>query len=183
MAFAHHGVLAALSAAALAGALAACDPAEAEEAPPIQQADEFRSEHVGEILQGAGTALQTRGLGPEGAPWRGFLVDQGSEVTEVSLATGNCYVIIGAGSASLQELDLRLFDGAGTKVAQDVHTGPGAALRYCPPNSGTHYVAALATSGSGLFGVQRYVGPRGLEVRTDDLFRGPGAEPPAPERP
>jgi len=174
----------AFSAAIALVGLGGCDPAVADEAPPTRRADEFRSEGVAETLERAGTVLQTRGFSPDGDPWRGFLVDQGSQVTEVSLSTGSCYVVIAAGSTSLRELDLRLFDGDGTEVAQDAQTGPGTALRYCPPHSGTHYVAALATAGTGLFGVRRFVGPTGLEVRTDDLFRAAGAdEPSAPERP
>lgn len=183
MALLHHGVRVLLPLAAIASALSGCDPAEAEEPEPPRRADEFRSDNVTEALDRAGTILQTRGLSPEGDPWRGFLVDQGSEVTEVSLSAGSCYVVVAAGSTSLRELDLRLFDGDGTEVAQDGQVGPGTALRYCPPHSGTHYVAALATAGTGLFGVRRYQGPTGLEVRTDDLFRSAGAEQPAPERP
>src|SRR5690606_3345318 len=125
----------------------ACDDAEAAESPDVRRADEFRSDRVDQALEAAGRVLQTRGFSPEGDPWRGFLVDQGSQVSEASLRGGRCYTVIAAGSASLRELDLRLFDGEGTEVAKDAHTGPGAALRYCPPHGGTHYLATLATAG------------------------------------
>ncbi len=151
--------------------VAACEDAEAADSPEVRRADEFRSDRVDEALDAAGRVLQTRGFSPEGEPRRGFLVDQGSAVGEASLRGGSCYAVIAAGSASLRELDLRLFDGEGTEVAKDAHTGPGAALRYCPPHGGTHYVAALATAGTGLYGLRRFAGPTGLDVRVDDLFR------------
>ncbi len=91
---------------------------------------------------------------------------------------GSCYLVVAAATDALRELDLRLFDSDGGEVAQDAQRGPGAALLYCPPHSGTYYVAALATQGTGLFGVRRFVGPTGLDVRLDNLF---GAhEPEAP---
>lgn len=158
----------------------------------MRRADEFRSQTVSAALDGAGRVLQTRGLSPEGDEWRGFLVDQGSQVSEVSLRAGSCYVVIAAGSSSLAEMDLRLFASDGTEVAQDAQDaqdaegGSGAAVAYCPPHAGTHYVVALATAGTGLFGVRRYAGPTGLDVRVDDLFRRPASRPreaPGSERP
>lgn len=161
--------------------VAACDGAEAAGTEEeLRRADDFRSERVSRGLDTAENLLRTRGFAPEGEEWRGFLIDQGSEVTEASLRGGGCYVVVTAGSASLRELDLRLFDGDGSEVAHDAHTGAGAALHYCPPHGGTRYVAALATAGTGLFGVRRYVGPSGLDVRIDDLFR---AWAPAPREP
>ena len=150
-----------------------CADEEPAEAEPIRQADEFRSEQVRGRLEVAENLLKTRGFTPDGEEWRGFLVDQGSEVNEASLRGGSCYVVTATGSASLRELDIRLFDSDGTEVARDGQPGPGAAVRYCPPHGGTHYVATLATAGTGLFGVRRYVGPAGLTVRVDDLFREP----------
>ena len=148
-----------------------CADAEPAGTQPIRRAEEFRSEHVAGRLEVAENLLKTRGFTPEGEEWRGFLVDQGSEVTEASLRGGSCYVVIATGSSSLQELNVRVFDSDGTQVARDGQAGPNAALRYCPPHGGAHYVAALATAGTGLFGVRRYVGPAGLAVRVDDLFR------------
>jgi hypothetical protein len=119
----------------------------------------------------------TRGFSTDGEEWRGFLVEQGSAADEASLRAGTCYVILGAGSEALRELDLRIYDSDGTEVARDADTGPGAAILYCPPHVGTYYRAALATSGTGLFAVRRYAGPTGLDVRLDDLFRGAPAAP------
>lgn len=158
-----------------------------EEEPRV--AAEFRSEHVRTILGAAEQTVQTRGFSSDGDEWRGFLVEQGSAADEAPLRADTCYVILGAGSEALRELDLRVFDSDGTEVARDGQNGPGAALHYCPPHTGTHYTAALATAGTGLFAVRRYAGPTGLDVRLDDLFRDPAsapegvAQPPSRERP
>lgn len=155
----------------LAFLAAGCADPEPAEPQPIRRADDFRSEHAAGRLEVAGNLLRTRGFSPDGEEWRGFLVDQGSAVTEASFDGGRCYVVIATGSASLRELDVRVYDSDGTEVARDGRAGPGAAVRYCPPHGGTHYVAAFATAGTGLFGVRRFRGPAGLEVRVDDLFR------------
>lgn len=171
---------------AVGGAAAGCDGDVAAEGPveAPRHAAEFRSEQVRTVLDAAGQAIQTRGFASADDEWRGFLVEQGSAADEAALRGGTCYVFLGAGSDALRELDLRVFDSDGSEVSQDAQHGPGAALQYCPPHAGTYYVAALATSGTGLFAVRRYQGPTGLDLRLDDLFRdGPGAEPPAPERP
>ncbi|MCZ7684853.1 MAG: hypothetical protein M5U28_41200 [Sandaracinaceae bacterium] len=40
-----------------------------------------------------------------------------------------------------------------------------------PSQSGTYYVAAHASAGSGIFEVRAFRGPTGLEIRMDDIFR------------
>lgn len=165
---------------------AGCDDgAEAAEAPAVKRAADFRSEGVDEALDAAGRVVRTRGFARDGEPWRGFLVHQDSEVNDASMRAGTCYVVAGAASSALRELDLRVFDSDGAEVAQDALTGGRAALEYCPAQSGTYYVAARAVAGSGLFGVRRFQGPSGLDVRVDDLFRATETEPqtPRPERP
>jgi len=160
------------------------DEAEAEEAVPTRHAADFQSDWVQAVMAEADRAIQTRGFTAEGEEWRGFLVDQGTEVNEAPMHAGNCYAVLAAGSDALAELVLRVFDSDGAEVAVDASSGPHAALRYCPAHTGTYYVAALATDGTGLFAIRRYSGPPGLEVRLDDLFPEPPAgEAPAPERP
>ncbi len=172
------GLAVPLVAAALLSVVPACDGGVSADEPSEQPrpAAEFRSEHVRTILGAAEQTVQTRGFSGDGDEWRGFLVEQGSAADEAQLRADTCYVIVAAGSEALRELDLRLYDSDGTEVARDTQNGPGAALHYCPPHAGTHYTAALATAGTGLFAVRRYAGPTGLDIRLDDLFR----EPPAP---
>jgi len=167
----------------VAVAAASCSDNGAAAAPAAERvapAAEFRSRRVDGALDDASALLRTRGLARDGGDWRGFLVDTGSQTSEVSMRSGTCYVLIGAASSALRELDLRVFDSDGGEVARDANAGRRAGLRFCPAQSGTYYVAARAAIGSGLFAVRRFKGPTGLGVRVDDVFRGAEPEAAAP---
>lgn len=152
-------------------AVVACSPPPvAEEQAPL--AAEFRSSRVDLALADASQVVQTRGFTDRGDEWRGFLLEQAADVHELRMRSGTCYVVLAAGTSALRELDLRLFDSEGSDIAQDDARGAAAALRFCPPQSGTYYVAARASAGTGLFGARTFRGPAGLEIRMDDLFRG-----------
>ena len=164
---ARSGQLLALSLVALLG----CDGAAAEEPTPAPpRADEFHSERLEQVLDTAGRMVRTRGFERSGEDARGFLVDRDSRVREVAMKAGTCYVMLGAASAALRELDLRVYDADGGEVAQDGQTGARAAVRYCPAQSGTYYLAVRASAGSGLYAVRKYAGPTGLDIRLDDVF-------------
>jgi hypothetical protein len=153
--------------------LCACDAVpsagDAAQDPTAPRAADFRSAAVDEALQTADQVIRTRGFEPEGDPWRGFLVRQAAQVIPIALHASTCYLWAGTGSRAL-ELDLRVYDSEGREVADDGISGRGAALRFCPSMPGTFYLAARSANGSGIFGVRRYVGPTGLDVRLDDLF-------------
>lgn len=158
-------------------ACAGCEEADARreepEVEPPARADEFRSAAVDETLDAAAEVVRTRGFNRAGDDWRGFVVRRETEVQELPMKTGTCYVVVAVGSPALRELGLRIFDGDGGEVARDRRGGGRAALHYCPPQSGTHYVGVRASSGNGLFAVRHFRGPTGLDVRLDDLFPSP----------
>lgn len=152
-----------LSLAALVGA---CENG-AGAVPPGRRAAEFRSEAVETELERAAAVVRTRGFTDLGeTPWRGFLVDRGAAVDEARMERGSCYVVFAAVSAAMRDLTIALYDSDGGEVAQ---SAPGTrALRYCPPQTGTYFLA-LRADGSGLFAVRRFEGPTGLDIRLDDL--------------
>ena len=163
-----------LAIAAVVGALgcdqaAPVDPALAPEEPA--RARDYRSPRVTQAVEAASEVVRTRGFAAEGEPSRGFLVDRAAEVSEQAMRTGTCYVLLAAGSAEIRELDVRVFDSDGGEVVQDANTGSRSALRFCPSQSGTYFVAVQASAGSGLYELRRFRGPTGLEIRIDDLFR------------
>ncbi len=135
--------------------------------PPVRRAAAFRSDAVEADLERAAAVVRTRGFTDLGdTPWRGFLVDRGAAVDEVRMGHGSCYVVVAAVSPAMRDLSIALYDSDGGEVAQ---SAPGTrALRYCPPQTGTYFVA-LRAEGSGLFAVRRFEGPTGLDVRLDDL--------------
>ncbi len=134
-------------------------------------ASEFRSSRVQSAMDAASALVRTRGFAVVESDWRGFLVEHSSDVREVPMRSGTCYVAIAAASSGVRDLSLRVFDSDGGQVVSDGATGPLAALRFCPSQSGTYYVAVVASAGSGLFEVRTFRGPTGLEIRMDDVFR------------
>lgn len=153
--------------------LAGCDEAagalEADEDVP--RAAEFRSAAVGSAMDAASRLVRTRGFAASPEGWRGFLVEHASDTHELSMRAGTCYVALAAGSRAMRELNLRVFDSDGGEVVHDATSGPLAALRFCPSQSGTYYLAVHASAGNGLFEVRTFRGPTGLEIRIDDVFR------------
>lgn len=118
-----------------------------------------------------------RGFSADGDEQRAFLVEQGSEVRSIAMRTGSCWVVLGAGSSALRELDLRLFDAEGAEVARDGEQGAIAIVRFCPAQNGTYYASLRAAGGSGLVAVRAFRGPTGLAFRVDDVLRAVGGEP------
>jgi hypothetical protein len=148
-------------------------------APP--RADEFRSARVEQIVEEASRVVRTRGFAGEGEEWRGFLVEQATDVRSLGMRTGSCYVVVGAGSSALRELELRIFDGDGAEVAREAEPGSVAALHFCPAQNGTYFLAARAPAGSGLFAIRGFRGPTGLAFRVEDVLRAVGSVA-APDR-
>lgn len=154
--------------------LASCDPPPGDPPPAPdapRAATEFRSSRVQGAIEAASALVRTRGFAAMESDWRGFLVEHSSDVREVPMRSGTCYVGLAAASGGVRDLNLRVFDSDGGEVVSDGATGPLAALRFCPSQSGTYYVAVVASSGSGLFEVRTFRGPTGLEIRMDDVFR------------
>ncbi len=143
--------------------------AEATEAPP--HAADFRSSRVSRAMDAASEIVRTRGFAAYGDQWRGFLVDHASDVRELAMRSGTCHVVLAGASAEVRELNLRVFDSEGSEVVHDATSGPLAALRFCPHQSGTYYLAVQVSAGSGLFEVRAFRGPTGLDIRMDDVFR------------
>ncbi len=137
----------------------------------VPRALEFRSPRVEATLEAASRLVRTRGFASERDPWRGFLLEQASDVHSISMRTGSCYVVIGVGSTALRELELRVFDSDGAEVARDGEHGPIAALRFCPAQNGTYFVASRASAGSGLYAARDFRGPTGLALSLEDVLQ------------
>jgi hypothetical protein len=167
---------------ALAGAACNASPASGTATPPPgpTPAADFRSPHVQATLDHAARLLRTRGYTPDGTESRSFVVQHGTQVAPAPLRTGNCYVLVAAGSRAIGSLELAVYDGEGAKVAEPVGADAAhghAALRFCPPQSGGYWATVRAVDGSGLVALRRFRGPTGLELRLDDLVRDAAEAP------
>ena len=129
----------------------------------------FRSAKLDAVLEGAASRLLTRGLVSHVSVQRGFLAEGGTHVQEVLMRTSQCYVVLNAGSAELNELRCRVYDNEGGVLAERSEAGGIVALQFCPSETGTYYIVLEAIVGGGLVASQVFRGPTGLDVYLEDL--------------
>lgn len=102
--------------------------------------------------------LRARGFRPNGSPHFANLAEGQSTRAEVRMQSGRCYLLLSVATESLSELDLYLFDPAGTETARQLEGQTGGLLRgrlrHCARTSGTYAVEARAFSGLGSLGFQ-----------------------------
>ena len=146
---------------------AAAAPARLEEGA----ATDFHSDALENTLASALDLLQTRGFELDGPPLRTFLVERDAHVQETPLRRGRCYVFAAVASSAITQLSIQLFDSDGTSAAEESVEAGEAATLFCPSDSGRYFLAITALAGNGLVTARRLHGPRGLDVRVDDLFR------------
>ncbi len=89
---------------------------------------------------------------------RGTLATGASQNYAVNMTPGMCYKIIGVGGPGVTDLDLKLYDPAGTMVDQDIATDNfpviGLQRQLCPTAAGQYRLEVNMFSGAGEFGVQ-----------------------------
>jgi hypothetical protein len=88
-------------------------------------------------------------------------LDQGERSDHLLvLVPGHCYRVIGAGEASLQDLDLALFDPTGAPVTedpgQDRYPVIGVQSGVCPSQPGSFRLQANAYVGQGKYALRLY---------------------------
>lgn len=83
-----------------------------------------------------------------------------SQFVTVTASPGRCYRIIGVGGVGVRDLDLRLRDGSGNVIDQDVATDNfpvlGLQRQLCLNWAGSFQVEIMMYSGGGEFGVQAF---------------------------
>lgn len=89
------------------------------------------------------------GYTPVGTVQHGVLERRQSLSRQVTLEEGRCYVILGAGSETVDDLDLRVYDAERRPVGNDLATDAHPAVRLCPDQSGPHTVEVVMYAGSG----------------------------------
>lgn len=94
---------------------------------------------------------------------RGTLATSATQDFTFTFTAGKCYKVIGVGGPTVTDLDLRLYDTAGTMVQQDVATDNypvlGLAQPFCAATAGSHRIEVRMYSGSGEFGLQAFTTP------------------------
>ena len=91
---------------------------------------------------------------------RGTLAQGSHQDYAVTITPGRCYRIIGVGGVGVTDLDLKLYDPAGTMVDQDIATdnfpviGLNNQRPLCPQTGGSYRLEVIMYQGAGDFGVQ-----------------------------
>lgn len=88
--------------------------------------------------------------------FQGNLANGTTFVAPVKLKSGHCYVILGAGSPTVRNLDISVTDDGGSPIASDksANSFPVIDSGLCPKKNGAYSIRVTMTDGSGPFGVQ-----------------------------
>ena len=128
------------------------------------QAFQRNQGQVVQIAPGGGDFLTNRmreisgryasGRAPVSPLMRGNLQTSQTQDFSVALQSGHCYTVVGVGDPSVTDLDLFLFDGMGTQVAQDQATDNFPIVQTCPSVPSNFRIQVKMYSGYGAFGIQ-----------------------------
>lgn len=116
---------------------------------PQVQVNDYIANRMRQIQQ-----QYAQGRNPVSPLMRGTLQTSGAQDFSVNLQSGHCYTVIGVGDPSVTDLDMFLFDGTGTQVAQDQATDNFPIVQNCPSVPGNFRVQVKMYSGYGNFGLQ-----------------------------
>jgi hypothetical protein len=94
------------------------------------------------------------GRAPVSPIQRGNLATGATQDFSVTLQAGHCYTVVGVGVPTVTDLDMFIFDPAGTQIAQDQATDNFPVVQACPTVAGAFRVQVKMYAGSGEFGVQ-----------------------------
>ena len=115
-------------------------------------------------------ALRERGLHAEGEPEVARVPQGGRLRLSAQLRPGECYVAAAAGSTSVRDVDLFLFDDAGAELARDLDVDRQARVEYCPEQQMDVRVEAQVFEGAGTVAIQLFGGatlpPQSIEPAT-----------------
>lgn len=77
----------------------------------------------------------------------------------IELAPGACYVFVGIGDQTAEELYLNLFDPEDDRVEKKKESPARVAMEYCVEKPGLHRIEGKVTEGHGHYAVQVFVNP------------------------
>jgi hypothetical protein len=105
----------------------------------------------------------TRGMLADGAAVHGQLHQGQHQDQLLVLRGGDCYRVLGAGSAGIADLDLFLYDPNGVQVQQDPAEDRfptlGVLSDLCPPRSGAYRLQVSMYKGAGAYALRVYRTP------------------------
>jgi len=102
--------------------------------------------------------MAAMGLAQTGAINEGSLAEGGVARSTQHLDAGQCYTYVAFGGDSVENLDVRVLDDAGTALASDATNDRQAAVRVCPDYAGDYQVVLTMTAGNGEYTLTAWSG-------------------------
>lgn len=99
---------------------------------------------------GSAVLLSAAGYNLKGSKGE-YLSQNGYRTYSVYLYSGNQYVILGAGSDSVRDLDVQVYDRNWTLIASDNDSSKISIVKFYPPRTGSYHIRTKMYSGSGYF--------------------------------
>lgn len=103
-------------------------------------------------------AMTAMGLAQTGAINEGSLSEGGVARTTQHLEAGQCTTYVALGGASVDDLDVRVQDDAGTALASDTTHDRQAAVRVCPDYAGDYQIVLTMADGHGEYTLSSWSG-------------------------
>jgi len=98
-------------------------------------------QQVRNYLNRAATTLVERGYQPDREPVTGSLADDARESMMINLTGGSRYAIVGVCDNDCTDVDLRIWDPSGTRLAEDIATDDTPVLEFTATVTGQYRVS------------------------------------------
>jgi len=125
----------------------------------IAQGNQYQQQIANQINQAA-SLVKSQGYTPDRAPMMGSLNDDAQESIMINLNSGTRYAFVGVCDNDCTDVDLQLFGGDGTKIAEDMETDDKPVLQFIAPYTGSYRMKVLmptCNTNPCYYGVQIFV--------------------------
>ena len=109
------------------------------------QGNQYQQQIQNQINQ-ASTLVKSQGYNPDRTPMMGSLNDDAEESVMINLNAGMHYAMVGVCDNDCTDVDLQLFGGDSTKLAEDVDTDDKPVLQFVAPYTGQYRMKVLMPS-------------------------------------
>ena len=103
-------------------------------------------QQIANQINSAATLVKSQGYSADRAPMMGSLNDDAQESIMINLNAGTRYAFVGVCDNDCTDVDLQLFGGDGTKIAEDLDTDDKPVLQFVAPYTGSYRMKVLMPS-------------------------------------
>ena len=121
--------------------------------------NQYQQQIQNQITQAA-TTVKSQGYSPDRAPMMGSLNDDADESIMINLTAGTRYAFVGVCDNDCRDVDLQLFGGDASKIAEDLETDDTPVLQFVAPYTGQYRMKVLmptCNTNPCYYGVQIFV--------------------------